>query len=172
MTEPERKRITKREKFGDVEIETIYREARKPSTEATGFSFCPPFNPRTYIAEPGIICEQDIPVTMRDGTIIYTDIYRPIDQTNIPVIISWSPFGKRPGDIESEWQVMGVPPGAVSRMSKFESADPGYWCHQGYACANVDPRGVGHSQGDANIFGTQDARDGHDFIEWLATLHW
>jgi putative CocE/NonD family hydrolase len=37
---------------------------------------------------------------------------------------------------------------------------------------NVDPRGIGHSQGDANLFGTQDARDGYDFIEWLATQHW
>jgi predicted acyl esterase len=109
---------------------------------------------------------------MRDGTIIYTDIYRPVGQTNIPAIISWSPFGKRPGDMPTEWQTMGVPPGTVSRMAKFESADPGYWCHQGYAVANVDPRGVGHSQGDANLFGTQDARDGYDLIEWLATQHW
>jgi predicted acyl esterase len=162
----------KKEKFGDVEIETIYRETRRPSAEAAGFSFCPPFNQRTYIAEPGIICEQDVPVTMRDGVIIYTDIYRPIGQINIPAIIAWSYFGKRPGDVEAEWQVMGVTPGTVSRMAKFESPDPGYWCHQGYAVANVDPRGVGHSQGDVNMFGTQDGRDGYDFIEWLATQYW
>jgi predicted acyl esterase len=164
--------LKKKEKFGNVELETLYRETKKPSTTATGFSFVPPFNQRTYIAEPGIICEQDIPVTMRDGIIIYTDIYRPIGQTNIPAIISWGPFGKRPGDVPTEWQVMGVPPGTVSRMSKFEAADPGYWCHQGYAIANVDPRGVGHSQGDINMFGTQDGRDGYDYIEWLATQHW
>ena len=171
--EPPRAKITKTEKFGNVEMETIYRETRRPSIDATDrFSFCPPFNPRTYIAEPGIICEQDIPVTLRDGTIMYTDIYRPIGQTNIPCIISWAPFGKRPGDIPTEWQVMGVPPGTVSRMAKFEAADPGYWCHQGYAVANADPRGVGHSQGDINVFGTQDGRDGYDFIEWLATQHW
>jgi uncharacterized protein len=165
--------ITKKEMFGDVEIETIYRETNRPSVTATHrFSFCPPFNPHTYIAEPGIICEQDVAVTLRDGTIIYTDIYRPVGATNIPAIISWSPFGKRPGDVETEWQTMGVPPGTISRMAKFESADPAYWCHQGYACANADPRGVGHSQGDANIFGSQDGRDGYDFIEWLATQHW
>jgi predicted acyl esterase len=173
MAEAQRKLRTKKEKFGDVEIETIYREIRRPSVDTTEqFSFCPPFNPRTYIAEPGILCEQDVPVTMRDGTIIYTDVYRPVSQINIPAIISWSPFGKRPGDMPTEWQTMGVPPGMVSRMAKFESADPGYWCHQGYAVANVDPRGVGHSQGDVNLFGTQDARDGYDFIEWLATQHW
>jgi predicted acyl esterase len=163
----------KKKKFGDVELDVIYREARRPSVTATfAFSFCPPFNPRTYIAEPGIICEQDVPAKLRDGTIIYSDIYRPVNQTNIPAIVSWSPFGKRPGDVEKEWQIMGVPPGTVSRMAKFESPDPGFWCRQGYAVANVDPRGVGHSQGDANFFGTQDGRDGYDFIEWLASQHW
>jgi predicted acyl esterase len=162
----------KKEKFGDVELEAVYREAKRPSAEGTGFSFCAPFNPRTYIAEPGIICEQDVAVKLRDGVTIYTDIYRPVGQLNIPVIICWGPFGKRPGDAPSEWQVMGVPPGTVSRMAKFEAADPGYWCHQGYAIANADPRGVGHSEGDINLFGTQDGRDGYDFIEWIATQHW
>jgi predicted acyl esterase len=72
----------------------------------------------------------------------------------------------------SEWQIMGVPPGTVSKMAKFESPDPGYWCHHGYAVANVDPRGCGHSEGDINLFGTQDAKDGCDFIEWLAKRPW
>ena len=163
---------TKRETFGNVEFETYYRETRRPSVTGSGFSFCPPFNQRTYLAEEGIICEQDVPVKMRDGITIYTDIYRPVGETNIPVIISWSYFGKRPGDTEAEWQIMGVPPNTVSRMTKFESADPAYWCRQGYACANVDPRGIGHSEGDVNFFGTQDGRDGYDFIEWVATQHW
>jgi predicted acyl esterase len=180
-------RIRKKEMFGNVEIETIYREARRPAPpkdasrdegkpldpmETMGHGFCPPFNQRTYLAEDGIICEQDIPVTLRDGTVIYTDIYRPVGQTNIPAIISWSYFGKRPGDGFDEWQILGVPPGTVSRMTKFESPDPAYWCRHGYAVANVDPRGCGHSQGDINMFGTQDARDGYDFIEWLATQYW
>ena len=180
-------KIRKKEMFGGVEIETIYREARRPAPpkvrsaeegpptdpmEAMGHGFCPPFNQRTYVAEDGITCEQDIPVALRDGTIIYTDIYRPMGQTNIPALISWSYFGKRPGDGFDEWQIMGVPPGTVSRMTKFESPDPAYWCRHGYAVANVDPRGVGHSQGDINMFGTQDGRDGYDFIEWLATQYW
>lgn len=178
-------KMRKKEKFGDVEIETIYREAKRPppviekSEEVPddpmarmGHGFCPPFSQRTYIAEDGITCEQDVPIALRDGTIIYADIYRPVGQTNIPAIISWSYFGKRPGDGFDEWQIMGVPPGTVSRMTKFESPDPAYWCRNGYAVANVDPRGVGHSQGDINMFGTQDARDGYDFVEWLSSQHW
>ena len=162
-----------REIYNGVEIETVYREARKPSvTPEHRFSFCPPFNQRTFMPEEGIICQQDMAVKMRDGVIIYTDIYRPAGAEKLPLIISWSHFGKRPGDIEAEWQTMGVPPGTISRMTKFESADPGYWCRQGYAVANVDPRGIGHSEGDASFFSTQDGRDGYDFIEWAATQHW
>jgi predicted acyl esterase len=67
---------------------------------------------------------------------------------------------------------MGVPPQTVSNMSKFESPDPGYWCRRGYAVANVDPRGIGHSEGDFIQFGTQDAQDGYDFIEWAAEQPW
>jgi len=185
------KKITKKEKFGDVELETIYRETRRPATEqeirttkdsadgldeksleGASLGCSAPFNQRTYLAEDGITCEQDIPVTVRDGTVIYTDIFRPTNQNNIPAIISWSYFGKRPGEGFDEWQIIGVPPGTVSRMSKFESPDPAYWCRHGYAVANVDPRGVGRSEGDINMFGTQDARDGYDFIEWLATQWW
>lgn len=145
--------ITKKEIFNGVELETIYRRSREPvdpaddydmskleGLDATGHGFCAKFNQRTY-EEGGIICEQDIPVKLRDGTTIYTDIYRPKDKENIPCLVSWSMYGKRPGDGMSEWQIMGVPPGTVSNMAKFESPDPAYWCHNGYAVANVDPRG-------------------------------
>jgi predicted acyl esterase len=184
--------IRKKVKFVDVEIDAIYRETRRPlpvevrvdkegenwdglekkSLEGAGFGFCPPLNSRTYEPEPGILCEQDVAVGLRDGTLIYADIYRPEGQTGIPAIVSWSYFGKRPGDGFDEWQIIGVPPGTVSRMAKFESPDPGFWCREGYAVANVDPRGIGNSQGDVCMFGTQDARDGYDFIEWLAAQPW
>ncbi len=177
--------FSKKQVYNGQEVETLYRQARVPvdpeegldlskigGIAATAHGFCAKFNQRTYKNEDNIICEQDVPVTLRDGTVIYTDIYRPDVAHKIPVIISWSPYGKRPGEGMSEWQVMGVPPGTISEMSKFESPDPGYWCHKGYAIANVDPRGVGHSEGDINLFGTQDAEDGYDFIEWVAKQHW
>lgn len=132
----------------------------------------PPLNERTYNPEDGIVCMQDIPVKMRDGVTIYADIYKPEADGRYPLIISWSFYGKRPFDGQSEWQIMGVPPQTVSDMSKFESADPGYWCRRGYAVANVDPRGIGHSEGDFVQFGTQDGKDGFDFIEWAASQTW
>ena len=182
---PEPKLFTKVEIFRGVEMETIYRQGKVPvdpkdenrdaggpGMNSMGMGVCPELNPRTYECAPGIICEQDVAVKMRDGVTIYVDIYRPKDKTNIPVIISWSFYGKRPGDGMSEWQIMGVAPGTVSKLTKFESTDPLYWCYKDYAIANVDPRGVGHSEGDVNCFGTQDARDGYDFIEWVAQQPW
>ena len=182
---PEPKLFTKVETFRGVEMETIYRQGKVPvdpkdenrdaggpGMNSMGMGGCPELNPRTYECAPGIICEQDVAVKMRDGVTIYVDIYRPKDKTNIPVIISWSFYGKRPGDGMSEWQIMGVAPGTVSKLTKFESTDPLYWCYKDYAIANVDPRGVGHSEGDVNCFGTQDARDGYDFIEWVAQQPW
>lgn len=179
--------ITKKEVFNGEEIEAIYRVARKPVANQEevdlanaddpmarmGQGFCPEFNQRTYEALPGILCEQDVPVKMRDGVTIYCDIYRPANTTEkVPAIISWSWFGKRPGEGMSEWQIMGVPPHTVSKLAKFESPDPAYWCYQGYAVANVDVRGAGHSEGDVHMFTHQDREDGYDFVEWLAAQHW
>ncbi len=84
--------FTKKEIFKGEEIEAIYRVARKPVANQEdidlaasddpmarmGHGFCPAFNQRTYEAAPGIICEQDVEVVMRDGCKIYGDILRPI----------------------------------------------------------------------------------------------
>ena len=176
----------KPETFGDVEMMAAYRVARQPNDNQAevdlsasedpmarmGQGFCPPFNQRTYEVEPGVICMQDQAITMRDGTTIYADIFRPDTDTPVPTIVSWSWFGKRPGDGMSEWQIMGVPPQTVSKTAKFESPDPLYWCYQGYAVANVDVRGAGHSEGNVHMFTHQDREDGYDFVEWVAAQPW
>ena len=176
-----------KETFGGEEMMAAYRVARRPNDDQTevedvsksddpmarmGQGFCPPFNTHTYEAAPGIICMQDQPVVMRDGAIIYADIYRPEGDIKVPTIVSWSWFGKRPGDGMSEWQIMGVPPQTVSKCAKFESPDPLYWCHYGYAVANVDVRGAGHSEGNVHMFTHQDREDGYDFVEWVAEQPW
>lgn len=163
-------------------VEVIMRPMLRPATQEEldrmdpetreGYKFLSPLNTHTYIAAEGIECMQDVPVTMRDGAVIYVDIFKPVGEEKYPLLISWSWYGKRPFDGQSEWQIMGVAPGTVSDMSKFESPDPGYWCKRGYAVANVDPRGIGHSDGDFMQFGTQDGKDGYDFIEWAATQSW
>ncbi len=130
---PEPVTFTKKEVFNGTEMETVYREAKRPidpdsdvgaegaGMNAMAMGVCPKFNPRTYEAAPGILCEQDVAVKMRDGVTIYVDIFRPKEETNIPALISWSFYGKRPGEGMSEWQIMGVAPGTVSKLAKFES---------------------------------------------------
>jgi uncharacterized protein len=183
--------IRKKQKFGEEEIEVAYRPAarpkpvgetargivaagRLPTYVVDGFGDTPPLNPRTYDAGHGIMCDQDVAVPMRDGTVTYADIYRPAGQTNLPVIISWSPYGKRAGTDtpEIEWQTPGVPEGSHSNSAKFEGPDPHYWCHQGYAICNYDPRGIGNSGGDIYLWSSQEGRDGYDLIEWLAEQEW
>ena len=65
-----------RTQFGDESIDVIYRKLRKPLSRAEQdalppekrdmFSFVADFNPRTYQADRGIICHQDMSVTLRD----------------------------------------------------------------------------------------------------------
>lgn len=174
--------ITKVVDMDGEQVEVLMRPMMHPATQAEldamtpeereSHAFLSPLNTHTYLAAEGIECMQDTPVKMRDGATIYVDIYKPVNSGPVPLIISWSWYGKRPFDGQAEWQIMGVPPATVSNMSKFESPDPGYWCHQGYAVANVDPRGIGHSEGDFIQFGTQDGKDGYDFIEWAAQQEW
>lgn len=156
------------------EVDVMFRNS-VPLTDINtipgGWGFYPPLNPRTY-EENGIICEQDVPVKMRDGVTIYTDIYRPAGAKNIPCIVAWSIYGKRPHDLPRPWGTYGVPEGAISTGTKFEGPDPGYWCHQGYAVINPDPRGTGNSEGDCVNYGPAEAQDGYDLIEWLAEQEW
>jgi uncharacterized protein len=183
--------IRKKQKFGDEEILVAYRRANPPGPIGSASAGCvaegrlpfhfadgggehPPVNQRTYDVGNGVICEQDVTVAMRDGTKTYCDIYRPANQTGIPVIVSWSFFGKRPSADTPEvvWQTLGVPYGSYSAYAKFEGPDPQYWCHKGYAIANYDYRGVGNSEGDMYTWSSQEGRDGYDLVEWLAGKEW
>jgi predicted acyl esterase len=127
-----------------------------------------------------ILFESDVAVTLRDGTVIYTDIYRPTNSTGkIPTIMAYSPYGKRGGFFSYD---IFHPPNAIERMAveyewvsgleKFEGPNPAWWVNQGYAVVHPDPRGVFNSEGDILMFGQQDARDGYDLIEWLAERPW
>ena len=105
-----------REKFGEEEIDVAYKVSPDANEyverDLSGWGFYSPLNQRTYV-ENGVICDQDVPVTLRDGTVIYIDIFRPDGSQKVPAIISWGFYGKRPGDIPKTWQILGVPPGTA-----------------------------------------------------------
>lgn len=161
--------------FGGEEFEIPYTVVKTSNAEFTGrpgHGFYAPFNQRVYECLPGILCEQDVPTKFRDGKTMYSDIYRPIGGTNLPAILCWTCYGKRPQEIGQVWQVIGVPPGTRSKFVAFESADPSFWCNQGYAVAITDSRGAGHSEGDMYMWGEEYAQDCYDYIEWLAQQWW
>lgn len=121
-----------------------------------------------------ILLERDVPVTLRDGVTIYTDIFRPNDDNPHPAIMAMSPYGK---EIGSQWlddtpNHAGIPMEATSGLQKFEGPDPAYWCAHGYAIINPDVRGAYNSEGVILFFGSDYGRDGADIIEWAAKQPW
>ena len=161
-------------KFGDEEIEVIFRKGKSKEEvmKETSQRFIYPEPSPSVTVKNGIQIENDVAVRMRDGAIIYVDIYRPEGATEVPAIVAWSPYGKFEAYGERLMLPIGVPPGAISSMAKFESPDPAYWCHHGYAVINPDVRGAGNSEGEVLCFGTRDGKDGYDLIEWLASQDW
>jgi len=132
-------------------------------------------NPKFKALECDVILEKDVPVKLRDGVTIYTDIYRPVTDEKVPVIMAWSPYGKSAGSApryENIFGIIGLKDSIVSGLEKFEGPDPAYWCNHGYAICNPDARGIAHSEGDVSMIGTQEGRDGYDLIEWLADQTW
>lgn len=90
-------------------------------------------------------------VTLRDGAVVYTDVFQPANNETVPAIVAWSPYGKEVG---SQWlddmgpARGGVPLSEVSELQNLEGADPAYWVAQGYAILNPDALGAFGSDGN------------------------
>lgn len=121
-----------------------------------------------------IILDRDTVITLRDGTVVYGDVFRPADGEQVPAILAWSPYGKQGGHLRFEIFPgrAGLAPEAVSGLEKFEGPDPAFWCAAGYVVINIDPRGSYESDGDIQSWSEQEARDGYDVIEWAAAQDW
>lgn len=166
------------------DIEVLFRNST-PIEKST----YPGLNKRKYIVPKGsvhreggmplacdILVEQDVPVKLRDGVTIYTDVYRPVDRGNCPAIVSWSPYGKRGGILNLDRfehpTRMDVPCSLEDGLNKFEGGNPSYWCAHGYAVVAPDSRGVFMSGGDIYAYGPQEAEDEYDVIEWAGVQPW
>ncbi|WP_316862210.1 CocE/NonD family hydrolase [uncultured Cohaesibacter sp.] len=99
------------------------------------------------------ITELDVPITMRDGTIIYADIYRPKADGKFPVLVDGTPYGKT--------NAMMLAAGTfVPRATS-----------QGYALLVYDVRGQNSSEGEIDLhINLKD--DGYDVVEWAAKQPW
>ena len=167
---PYEKKIVRRvkETFNGEEIEVIYRNARPPEEVPNIY---PPKNPHTEIVDD-ILVEYDVEVPMRGGNTILADICRPDDGKKVPALIAWSSGGKCYNFARKGGSGGLVPDGACSDLIKQEGADPGFWCHYGYAVINPDSPGVNNVDGDIKFSGPSDAEDCYDLIEWAAAQPW
>ncbi|WP_223622896.1 CocE/NonD family hydrolase [Microbacterium sp. EST19A] len=136
-----------------------------------GFQIAPQFRPLPV----DVVFDKDVAITLRDGVTIHADIFRPVTDEPVPVIVAWSPYGKGQGtsmSVKGVFGLVGLPNSIVSGLEKFEAADPAYWVAQGYAICNPDIRGVVDSEGDSVLWDRQDGLDAYDVIEWLAEQEW
>lgn len=170
-----------------VEDQKIYT-ASQPLEPGDRYGILSGFDPGTTVLPAGfriapqfaelpvdIVFERDVPVTLRDGAMIHVDLFRPVGQEPVPVIVAWSPYGKGQGtsaSVMGAFGLVGLPNSIVSGLEKFEGPDLAYWCAQGYAVCNPDIRGVAESDGDSVLWDRQEGRDCCDLIEWLGVQEW
>lgn len=98
-----------------------------------------------------ITVEKDVPATMRDGTVLRADVYRPQTDEAMPVLLMRSPYGK------------------TANVSTFGSAHPAWLAERGYVVVVQDSRGRFASEGEFYPF-LDEMEDGYDTVEWAADL--
>lgn len=103
-------------------------------------------------ADYDIAIQQNVPATMRDGTILRADIYHPKTDEALPVLLCRTPYDKQCDRLVND----------ATRMAK-----------QGYIVVVQDVRGRYASEGKflwMFDFDYCEDVDGYDSVEWAATL--
>ncbi len=100
----------------------------------------------------GYFVEKNVPVPMRDGTILRADVRRPKAAGRYPVLIFRTPYDKNEGDPDNE--------------RSFDDA-----VKRGYAMVIQDVRGRYASAGEFTAY-QNEGKDGYDTIEWAAKQRW
>lgn len=124
--------------------------------------------------------EWDAPIVMKDGVTLRCDIYRPGDDKQYPVILTYGPYGK--GLLFKEgypkhWKMMmdtmpEVMDGISGKYFNWENVDPERWVPWGYICIRIDSRGSCNSEGYMDMLSPQEAQDIYECIEWAAAQPW
>jgi putative CocE/NonD family hydrolase len=114
-----------------------------------------------------LIVEKDVQIPMRDGTLLYADIFRPDTADKVPAIMNISVYQKDklwvpPADLEEE----------ANPYMNWETVNPLWWCPRDYACVRMDARGAGRSPGKSEPSSNQEALDFYDAVEWIAKREW
>jgi predicted acyl esterase len=128
----------------------------------------------------GMRIEWDLPIPMRDGTILRADVFLPLEDGQYPVIVTHGPYAKGltfQVGFAGMWNRLveahpDVPRGSTNEFQVWETVDPEKWVPDGYACVRIDSRGSGRSPGVLEVWSPQEAEDYYDAIEWLAVQPW
>ncbi len=99
-----------------------------------------------------IVIDKDIPVPMRDGTVLKADLYRPDSPERLPVLLNRTPYGKS---------------GPMLR----QTMDPVRAALNDYNVLVQDCRGRYRSEGKWTCF-ISELEDGYDTVEWAARQPW
>lgn len=104
----------------------------------------------TTRADQEIVVDFDVPATMRDGTTLRANVYRPAGDGQWPVLLTRLPYGK------------DFPLGSAY-------FDPVQVARRGYVVVVQDTRGRFTSEGEWVPF-VHEAQDGYDTVAWAAQL--
>ena len=96
--------------------------------------------------------ETNLPATMRDGAVLYADVYRPDGPGPFPTVLQRTPYDKSG-------------PLATGML------DPLKVAQNGFALVIQDTRGRFTSEGEFYCF-VDDIEDGYDTVEWAASQPW
>ena len=128
----------------------------------------------------GMRIDWDVPIEMDDGITLRCDVYRPVDEGQYPVILTYGPYGKylafQDGYV-SCWNRMAeehpdVTANSTNKYQNWEVCDPEKWVPHDYVCVRVDSRGCGRSPGYVEVWSPRETQDLHDCIEWAAAQTW
>ncbi len=97
-----------------------------------------------------VTLEQGIPARMRDGTILYADVYRPEGAGPFPVLMNRTPYDR-----------------SSAAMTTYRH--PEWWARRGYIVVIQDVRGRYTSEGEWYPY-RHEVEDGYDSVEWAASL--
>ena len=136
-------------------------------------------NHRSEIRD-GMRIEWDVPITVDDDLTLRADVYRPIEEGQYPVILSYGPYAKGlpfQEGYRDQWEAMvrehpDVAAGSTNKYQNWEVVDPEKWVPDGYACVRVDSRGAGRSPGYLDPVSPRETRDLYNCIEWAGTQPW
>ena len=107
--------------------------------------------PVDYPPTNEIRLDNRVAVPMRDGVVLFADVYRPVEEGKFPVIVSRTPYS--------------------TERAPSAYAAAVYFARRGFVYVFQDVRGRHESEGRWEPF-RDDIEDGYDTVEWAASQPW